>query len=180
MQRSYILVALAGLAIGAFIVVYIYPVKPQDFISLAEQAGKIVQDGFAKIAAWWSGLPDIAHTLMLAGIPVMVSVFLAWTKNRAVQKAEQTQRELQQQQLTFQQQMYTLNQAKSTAETQVVGLQQQLQSAQSSMNPELLQEAQSLVTQKNAEIDRLSAQIRGYQDLLEQWKLKVRETTVVK
>lgn len=56
-----------------------------------------VQPTITQIQQTWTSIPDSLRGILIAGIPTLFMVFFAWSKNRAMQKLEETKLQATQQ-----------------------------------------------------------------------------------
>lgn len=139
-----------------------------------------VQPTVTQIQTAWSNLPEVVRGVVLLGIPTAFATFFAWTKSRAMQKLQQTQLQAAQQVSGLNTQMQSLMDERDTT---IRNLEQQITSLKESNSDPLRQslaESQALVTSYKQQIDKQQAIINDLHRQIEQMKLKVHETVVVK
>jgi len=138
----------------------------------------IVQPTITQIQTTWNSIPPQIKGIITLAIPSMFALFFAWSKNRAMQKLQETKQEANQ----------TITQMASEnleAKAQVQNLQNQVSTLQI---PDLkiteltndLGEAQKLVTEKQQIINGQTATINDLHRVIEELKLKEKTVTVVK
>lgn len=134
-----------------------------------------IQRGFTRIQ---SVVPKERLSLLFGVGSLALTGFFAWTKNRAMQKIEQTKQ-------LASQQLGGLNKQVAARDAEITALKSQLETAKDTTGLQSsLAEAQNLVTQKQEEIKLLRARYQGQIDALHEQiareKLKVHKVTVVK
>ena len=86
-----------ALAAGAFILTFIgvswylgsLPQLTEKALSLFGP----IKTFFQPLINAWNGLPSVVRNIIMLGIPFLVTLFFAWTKNLAVKKMQQTEAE---------------------------------------------------------------------------------------
>jgi hypothetical protein len=174
MDKIKALILVAGLALGIMIGLYMYPVSISDINSSLEPFVKFLQETMGKVALWWASIPDIFRGLLLAGIPTVFTLFLAWTKNRAMQKVQQTQQQAQQQ-------IGMMTEKLSTVQNRNLQLEQQVSNASHSADlysqmENRVTNAEAIAEQKTREFQELQNSMntmeRTYQGLIQDIKQK--------
>jgi len=148
MIKKVLLVALVGVAIGILVYFFIGTISIPN-----------LQNIFTQAEATWSGLPSIVKvliTLIPSVIFGAVTVFMAWTKNLAMKKAEQTE-QLASQQLTQTRGEYDEKLAVLTQENK--NLREGADAGVTELSTKLT-EANTIITQKEDYIKRLEDQKR--------------------
>ena len=119
-----------------------------------------VQPTITMIQQTWSSIPQWLRTVIIGGIPLMFTMFFAWSKNRAMQKLEQTKLEANQQ-IT---QMATET---SEVKAQLKGYQE----IQKQSGSDLVQNVSSLTTRAN----NAEATLKTQAEQLTQWNERQRQ-----
>lgn len=145
-----------------------------------------LQSAITQIQTAWGNIPEpykgIANLSVIGGVPTALMMFFAWTKNRAMQKLQQTRQQASQQITGLNTQMQALMDER---DTKIGQLEAELEAAKSNTSLQTsLSEAQNLVTQKQQEIHdlqlRFQGEIKALQQEIDRLRVKVHEVTVVK
>ena len=146
--KKLLLVTLIG--VGAGILVYRYV----GAIPLFETLKPI----FTPIYNAWGSIPEAIRGILIAGIPTAFMVFFAWSKNRAMQKLQQTQMEATQR-------LGQLQGEKLELQSQVTGLEQ---TYGKTVTGEIRDLATQLRDTQNA-LAAKTAEIQSWKDKQQQW-----------
>ena len=149
MNKSYM--AIGAIALGTGFITMYAGILPHLLTKIAPLT-TFLRQGLTQIYTAWTSLPQTVQSIILAGIPTLFAIFFAWTKTRAMQKAQQTQQQAIQ--LSGEKQAY-LDQV-TTLQQEKAQLTQQLEANPLSSS---LMEAQQLVAQQRQTIAQKTQEI---------------------
>lgn len=81
--KKLLLIILVGVGVGVLAYFYFGPIP----------VAGLLQSAFTKVQVAWTKIPTTIQGLIVGGVPTLLMLFFAWSKNRAMQKLQQTQQE---------------------------------------------------------------------------------------
>jgi len=148
--------------------------------SVVNAVANIIPTLSATFEGIWNAFLQNPIAYAATGITAIGGIYALISKIRADHAKQQIELVAAQREAEFQNDFYKQAQTLGQKETQLQELQQKISQLENNNSPNLLSEAQTVISQKNQELQMKNAEVQALQRVIAELKVKVKEVVVVK